>query len=563
MTITKVTLPQETMPNKIQLNSIQQPTSSQTFSVLDFYENKTILITGVTGFIGKVLLEKFLRQCSNVKKIYVLIRPLKSKTTEERLAKIFSSAPFIIHKDKFDKIESINGDITSPDLGLSKENRQRLINEVNVVFHSAASINFTGILDKFIEQNINGVISIMNLCQDCKNIESIVHVSTAYANCHLQEIKEKVYPVVDGVVDIKQYLNDIRQKYGQVDLEEGHEVLAQRPNPYTWSKSIAEWIIDEHYQSLPVIICRPSIVANSNAEPFPGWSDNIGGYSGMSLLMGVGIAQQLIVNKKLKTDIIPVDLVANSLIVCGAYRASNFYSANRKVVNLTTSTVNPITWEEMFNYSIKYEHEFPTIKQVRPNSHNYENSYKTMYDKIRFQMVQLFNHNLFAYLFDVICIILGHKPFMIRLTKRMHKSMFELKYFSLREWYFHYENNIFINNLLSTKERSLFQCNVSKIDWNYYYKSMCLGCRRYLLKDPDSSIEMAKIRQKRLYLAFNILDSLKYILYYWIIQRFLFYFINFDYGLKLLQIIGYHFLFQFGWNFYNIFIDHFLIKKIN
>jgi len=27
----------------------------------DFYEGKTLLLTGITGFLGKVILEKFLR----------------------------------------------------------------------------------------------------------------------------------------------------------------------------------------------------------------------------------------------------------------------------------------------------------------------------------------------------------------------------------------------------------------------------------------------------------------------------------------------------------------------
>ena len=31
--------------------------------IKEFYKNKTIMITGCTGFIGKVILEKLLRVC--------------------------------------------------------------------------------------------------------------------------------------------------------------------------------------------------------------------------------------------------------------------------------------------------------------------------------------------------------------------------------------------------------------------------------------------------------------------------------------------------------------------
>ena len=41
----------------------------------DFYAGKTILLTGSTGFLGKVVLEKILRSLSVVKTIYLAIKP--------------------------------------------------------------------------------------------------------------------------------------------------------------------------------------------------------------------------------------------------------------------------------------------------------------------------------------------------------------------------------------------------------------------------------------------------------------------------------------------------------
>ena len=39
-------------------------------SITEFYQGKNILVFGSTTFPGKVLIEKLLRSCSNIEKIY-------------------------------------------------------------------------------------------------------------------------------------------------------------------------------------------------------------------------------------------------------------------------------------------------------------------------------------------------------------------------------------------------------------------------------------------------------------------------------------------------------------
>lgn len=53
--------------------------------------DKTILITGGSGFLGKVLIEKILRKTPEVKKIYLLLRAKKGKEPRLRIDDIFSS----------------------------------------------------------------------------------------------------------------------------------------------------------------------------------------------------------------------------------------------------------------------------------------------------------------------------------------------------------------------------------------------------------------------------------------------------------------------------------------
>ena len=63
--------------------------------IADFYKDKTILITGCTGFVGKVVLEKFIRCIPDFKRIYVLVRPKRGTKPSERIWKdIYSSQCF-------------------------------------------------------------------------------------------------------------------------------------------------------------------------------------------------------------------------------------------------------------------------------------------------------------------------------------------------------------------------------------------------------------------------------------------------------------------------------------
>lgn len=64
-------------------------------SVKDFYRDRSIFITGGTGFMGKVLVEKLLRSCPDIKNIYLLIRPKKGQDVQQRLQELLN-APVIV-----------------------------------------------------------------------------------------------------------------------------------------------------------------------------------------------------------------------------------------------------------------------------------------------------------------------------------------------------------------------------------------------------------------------------------------------------------------------------------
>lgn len=61
------------------------------YCIKEFYRNSVVLVTGATGFLGKVLLEKLLRTCDNVQCIYVLLRPKRGMNSEQRYKELIQN----------------------------------------------------------------------------------------------------------------------------------------------------------------------------------------------------------------------------------------------------------------------------------------------------------------------------------------------------------------------------------------------------------------------------------------------------------------------------------------
>jgi fatty acyl-CoA reductase len=53
--------------------------------VKEYYAGKNVFLSGCTGFLGKVVLEKLFRSCSNINKIYIMVRPKRNIPIMDRI----------------------------------------------------------------------------------------------------------------------------------------------------------------------------------------------------------------------------------------------------------------------------------------------------------------------------------------------------------------------------------------------------------------------------------------------------------------------------------------------
>ena len=101
--------------------------------VREFFSDKCILITGVTGFVGKVILEKLLSTVPRIGKLFILIRGKKGTTVEERLHKEILMSPLFeplfkrrpeLRQIVKERIFGVQGDLVIENLGMDPQVRQ-------------------------------------------------------------------------------------------------------------------------------------------------------------------------------------------------------------------------------------------------------------------------------------------------------------------------------------------------------------------------------------------------------------------------------------------------------
>lgn len=105
-----------------------------------FYRDREIFVTGATGYLGKVLVEKLLRSCPDIGRIFVLVRPKRGQVPAERLKAFLEDDVFKrLRKEnaaQLQKLVVISGDVRELGLSISAVDIERL-RDVSVIIHSA------------------------------------------------------------------------------------------------------------------------------------------------------------------------------------------------------------------------------------------------------------------------------------------------------------------------------------------------------------------------------------------------------------------------------------------
>jgi len=369
-------------------------------SVRQALRGKRILLIGVTGFIGKVWLERILSGAPDVGKIYLLIRRQRSASGQQRFEKIVEESPVFDPLEKrhgaaleaflAGKIEVVEGDVSQPGLGLTPQLRRQLAASLDLVVNSAGLTDFNPDLRDALASNIESAAHLVEFLRESDHA-ALLHLSTCYvvgqrdgrvgeqlqpnytpagaegfdAEHEWQSLRALVRsaearaqsPEIEAALrrqalgkrgarelppgqEIENFMRKNRQRWMRHRLTHAGTRRARRlgwPNTYTFTKSLGESLLATRGAGLPIAVVRPSIVETSTHQPFSGWNEGINTSAPLSYLLGTYF-RQLPSNERKCLDLIPVDMVCRGMTLIAAALIER---RHQPLYQLCTSASNP------------------------------------------------------------------------------------------------------------------------------------------------------------------------------------------------------------------------------
>ncbi|XP_016948142.1 fatty acyl-CoA reductase wat [Drosophila biarmipes] len=472
------------------------------------FRSKTVFLTGATGFLGKVIIEKLLRT-TDVKRIYVLIRPKRGVEIQERIITWSKDAVFeLLLKSKpeaLQRVWPVAGDCLDSDLGISESDRRLLTSEVQIVVHGAATVRFNEPLHVALAINTRATRLMIQLAREMRQLEAFVHISTAFSNCIIYDIKETFYPEhlscsSDKVLAMTKLVSD--------ELLDNMEtaLLGSFPNTYTYTKALAEDVILKEAGGLPLCIFRPAVIIAAHKEPISGWIDNM--YGPMAILFGVarGVLRIATIDPTAEASLVPVDYCANMALAC-AWRTTEDGSGKRPqesptIYQLAPSDENRLTHGEFIQHALDGRSYCPLTKMLwYPFLHCITTQWL-------YPLAAFFYHTLPAYFFDLALWLSGRKPRLVKIYRKIHKTLGILGPFACKSWHFDTRNTDRLRQLMSAEDRTIYYFDMFSLNWKEYFLQALRGMRQYLGKEPPTPESIAQGMKliKRLKLLHHTLE---------------------------------------------------------
>jgi alcohol-forming fatty acyl-CoA reductase len=373
----------------------------------------TVLLTGVTGFLGTAILEKLLRSVPGCR-VVTLVRPGRQGAARRLHDQVLASRAFAPLREQLGgdaiailatRVRALAGDLGRPGLGLDEEARAALAG-IDVVIHSAAEVAFDSPLDAALRTNVGGAVGLVDAVLAAGARPSFVHVSTAYVSgvrrglvlegrpgglataggpaldwraelAAAQTVRAGLEaesrspqrlrrlaaaarrgPGASGVPAAGAEVERMRARWVEARLVEHGRAHARAlgwSDVYTLSKALAELAVSERCGGRPLSVVRPSIIESALREPMPAWIVGLRMAEPVILAYGRGLLPEFPGLPDGVIDLVPVDIVSNAVITAAATPPA----AGRAVYHVGTGARNPLRYRGLFDHVRGYFRAHP------------------------------------------------------------------------------------------------------------------------------------------------------------------------------------------------------------
>lgn len=245
--------------------------------------SERVLLTGVTGFLGREVLWHLLRRATPATRIYCLMRPESGASMAERLQAVLVPEGEPLPADARDRCEAVAGDIVDGNLITDPAQRQRLLGEVDRIIHCAATVRFDHPLEEARRINVDGTRHVLRFAGDVHTrgrLRRVDYFSTAF---------------VAGTATGQMY--------------EDRLPPAPFHNTYEQTKWEAEQVVREAQRRLPITIYRPSIIVGDSRS---GYTSSFRVLYWPLKVLASGLVVVVPADRQGIVDVVPVDYVVRA-----------------------------------------------------------------------------------------------------------------------------------------------------------------------------------------------------------------------------------------------------------
>ncbi|KAG2585712.1 hypothetical protein PVAP13_6KG407800 [Panicum virgatum] len=444
--------------------------------IVGYFRGKSILITGSTGFLGQILVEKILRVQPDANKLYLLVRGTEASSAASDWHRAVRPAEGEARR----RVPAVD-----PRQSCCSARRHHL-REPGAAGGSRCSCRSPRVT--YVCGDREGLILE-------KPIESLREGTYLNVDAELQLVKEA-----------KKNLTTMNTSSDGDDAAHSNKKTAERKamkelglqrarhfgwsNTYVFTKAMGEMVLGQLRGDMPVVVMRPSIITSVRADPLPGWMQGIRtidtliiGYAKQNLSCFLGDLSVVV-------DVIPGDMAVNAMMAAMVEHSEEKGGAAAvvPVYHATSSLRNPATYSVLYEAGRRHFYENP---RVGKNGEIIPTREMCFFSSIaRFHLYMLLTFKLPLEILHLVNLLLcGHFSRLYNDLNRKYKFVMHLVHvygpFAFFNGRFDDMNleRLRLKMAMKTPEDHMFIFDPKTIDWDDYFTKIHIpGVLKYLCK---------------------------------------------------------------------------------